>query len=90
MTEITIDGQAINANLNIPNGVGLFDAIMYDIASKNIQDLPAGDDMNGIVRFEHRNKDTGDVDTYEGFIDEISKNPAWESETTWKLRKKKE
>jgi hypothetical protein len=39
--------------------------------------------MNGVVRIHYRGK------VYEGFIDEIAKNPAWESETTWKLRKKK-
>ena len=81
--EIIIDGQPINANHSIPNGVGLFDAITYDIASKNILNLPTGDSINGVVKFHYKGK------VYEGFIDEISKNPAWESETTWKLRKKK-
>ena len=82
-SEIWINFQWINEDVTIPDGVGLFDAVMYDIASKNIQRLPEGDDRNGIVRFNYK----GNV--YEGFIDEISKNPAWESETVWKLRKRK-
>ena len=81
--EIVIDGHNINEDCVIGSNVGLFDAIMYDVASRNIQSLPEGDAMNGVVRFEYK----GEV--YEGFIDEISKNPAWESDTTWKLRKRK-
>jgi len=81
--EIVIDNRPINTDWIIPLGVVHFDAIKYDIASRNIQQLPEGDAMNGLVRFRYKGKN------YEGFIDEISKNPAWETETTWKLRKRK-
>lgn len=82
-SRIIIDGQEINAGHNIPKGTGLFDAHMYDIASKNIQHLPSGENVNGIVRFKYKGQ------TYEGFIEEVSKNPAWEMETVWILYKKK-
>jgi hypothetical protein len=81
--EITIDGQNINADYDIPADAGLFEAIMYDIASRNIRQLPEGENANGIVRFAYKGE------TYGGFIEEISKNPAWETETVWKLYRKK-
>jgi hypothetical protein len=86
-SEIIIDNQAINGSFLV-NG-GLFDPIVYDIASKNILHLPEGDSINGVVKFRYLDKSKGEIVEMEGFIDEISKNPAWEGETTWKLRKKK-
>lgn len=80
---IVIDGQPIDADHDIPEDAGLFDPIIYDIASKNIQNLPSGEHINGIVRFKYK----GHI--YEGFIEDVSKNPAWEMETTWILRKRK-
>ncbi len=81
--QIIIDGQRIDQNYDIPEGAGLFDPTIYDIASRNIQHLPSGENVNGIVRFRYKGQ------VYEGFIEEISKNPAWEMETTWRLYKKK-
>jgi hypothetical protein len=81
--EIVIDGGRINDDCDIPEDAGLFEAVMYDIASCNIVQLPAGENANGIVRFAYK----GGV--YEGFIEEISKSPSWEAETVWKLYKKK-
>jgi hypothetical protein len=80
--EITIDGEAINADRDIPPGAGLFEPVMYDVASRNMRALPEGEHMNGLVRFKYRGV------VLEGFIDEITKNPAWESETVWRLLKK--
>lgn len=81
--EVIINNQRINSDYDIPEGKGLFEPVIYDIASRNIHNLPLGDDRNGIIRFAYK----GEV--YEGFIDEIAKNPAWETETTWMLFKKK-
>lgn len=82
-SKIVIDNQKIDGDYDIPKDAGLFEAITYDIASKNIQQLPTGEHVNGLIRFKYKGK------TYEGFIDEVSKNPAWESETTWILHKKR-
>jgi len=82
-SQILIDGQSINQSHEIADGVGLFDARMYDIASRNIQDLPDGENVNGIVKINYQ----GNV--YEGFIHEIAKSVAWETETTWILFAKK-
>lgn len=81
--EVIINNQRLDSNYDIPEGQGLFEPVIYDIASRNIHNLPLGDDRNGIIRFAYQ----GEV--YEGFIDEIAKNPAWETETTWMLFKKK-
>ena len=81
--EIVIDGQPVNADYDIPAGAGLFDPVMYDIASRNMRHLPEGERTNGVVRFNYKGA------VYEGFIEEITKNPAWEAETTWKLYGKK-
>jgi hypothetical protein len=81
--EIVIDGGRINDDCDIPADAGLFEAVMYDIASCNIVQLPAGENANGIVRFAYK----GGV--YEGFIDEISKSPSWEAETVWRLYKRR-
>lgn len=83
-SEIIINGVPIKSNYSIPKGTGIFDAISYNIASKNIQNLPHGEKINGIVKFHYKGK------IYEGFIDNISKCPTWESETTWVLFKKKQ
>lgn len=80
---ILIDNQRIDADYEIPNDIGLFEPIIYDIASRNIQNLPSGENVNGLVRFKYKGQ------VYEGYIDEILKNPAWETETTWILRKRK-
>jgi hypothetical protein len=80
--EIVIDGGRINDDYNVPENAGLFEAIMYDVASCNIVQLPTGEDVNGVVRFTYK----GGV--YEGFIEEVSKSPSWESETVWRLFKK--
>jgi hypothetical protein len=82
--EIIIDGQAINGDYDIPEGAGLFEPVMYDIASRNVRMLPEGDSVNGLVRFAYK----GEI--YAGFIEEITKNPAWEAETVWKLYRKKD
>lgn len=82
-SNIIIDDQRIDADYDIPEGTGLFDPIIYDIASKNIQHLPSGENMNGIIRFRYKGQ------TYEGFIEQVSKNPAWEMETVWILYKRK-
>ncbi|MDR1370571.1 MAG: hypothetical protein LBJ72_10695 [Dysgonamonadaceae bacterium] len=82
-SEIIIDGKALNSGCDVPDGIGLFDPITYDIASSNIVKFPTGENINGIVRFNYRGK------IHEGFIKEISKNSAWETETTWILYKKK-
>ncbi len=82
-SEIIIDGKALNSGYNVPAGAGLFDPITYDIASSNIVKFPEGEYINGLVRFNYKGK------MYEGFIKEISKNAAWETETTWILYKKK-
>lgn len=81
--EVIINNQRIDSDYDIPEGKGLFEPVIYDIASRNIHNLPLGDDRNGIIRFAYK----GEV--YGGFIDEIAKNPAWETETTWMLFKKK-
>ena len=81
--EVIINNQKLDSNYDIPEGKGLFEPVIYDIASRNIHNLPLGDDRNGIIRFAYKGK------VYEGFIDEIAKNPAWETETTWMLFKKK-
>ena len=81
--EIVIDSIPLNSDCTVPANIGIFDPILYDIASRNVKHLPEGDERNGLVKFIYKG------DLYEGFIDEISKNPAWEAETTWKLRKKK-
>lgn len=81
--EVIINNQRLDSDYDIPEGKGLFEPVIYDIASRNIHNLPLGDDRNGIIRFAYQ----GEV--YEGFIDEIAKNPAWETETTWMLFKKK-
>ncbi len=81
-TGIIIEGQPINDNYSIPPENKLFDPIMYDIASKNIRTFPKGDFMNGIVRLNFQGK------IHEGYINQISRNPAWETETTWLLLKK--
>lgn len=80
---IVIDEQPINANYTIPSDVGLFSPIMYDIASGTLQRMPSYEMANGMVRFRYR----GEI--YEGYIEEISKSLAWETETTWTLYKKK-
>lgn len=81
-SKIIIDGEAINTDYQIPSGMGLFEPIIYNIASRNIQHLPSGENVNGLVRIMYKGE------TYEGFIDEVSKNPAWETETTWILHKR--
>jgi hypothetical protein len=80
--EIVIDGGRIDDDYDVPAGAGLFEAIMYDVASCNIVRLPTGEDVNGVVRFGFK----GGV--YEGFIEEVSKSPSWEGETVWRLFKK--
>lgn len=81
--QIIIDQQAINQNYELPDDAGLFAPIVYNLASRNIQQLPSAELANGIVRFVYK----GEV--YQGYIDEIAKNPAWETETTWTLFKAK-
>jgi hypothetical protein len=80
--DIIVNGERIDGDYTIPEEVKLFEAINYDFASRNIQDLPVGDSINGLVRIHYREE------IYEGFIKEISKNPAWETETQWVLYKK--
>jgi hypothetical protein len=80
--DIIIDNNRIDGNYTIPEEAKLFDAINYDFASRNIKDFPGGDNINGLVKIHYRGK------VYEGFIKEISKNPAWETETQWVLWKK--
>jgi hypothetical protein len=78
---VQVDGENISSDYNIPEGAKLFEAINYDIASRNIK-FPSEDKINGIVKVHYKGKE------YEGFIKEISKNPAWETETQWVLWKK--
>jgi hypothetical protein len=80
--DIVFDGERIDGNYVIPEETKLFDAINYDLSSRNIKDLPAGDNINGLVKIHYKEK------IYEGFIKEISKNPAEEKETQWILFKK--
>lgn len=82
-SKIVIDQQRIDQSYSIPPSEKLFEPIIYDIASRNIQHLPLGEDVNGIVRFRYKGQ------TYEGYISQISKNMTWEMETTWILYKKK-
>jgi hypothetical protein len=81
--EIEIDGQRINVDCDIPAGAGLFDPVMYDVASRNWQRLPEGERINGVVKFKYKDA------SYEGYISEITKNPAWEADTVWVMHKKK-
>jgi hypothetical protein len=85
--KIIINNQPVNADHNIPDNAGLFSPVVYDIASRNVLNLPSGEKVNGIVRFRYLDKVKNEEVVYEGFIDEISKNIAWETETVWKLRK---
>jgi hypothetical protein len=89
--EIIIDGTPINSNVNIPDGTGLYDPIIYDIASRNLRRPPEGESMNGLVKFKYlvKSKMETKVVTFEGFIDEIGHYPTWEMDTTWTLRKRK-
>jgi hypothetical protein len=80
--DITINGERLDSDYTIPEEAKLFDAITYDFANRNILDLPSGDNINGLVKIHYRGRE------YEGFIKEISKNPAWETETQWVLLKK--
>jgi hypothetical protein len=80
--DIIVNEERIDGDYTVPEEAKLFEAISYDFASRNIQDLPVGDSINGLVRIHYRGE------TYEGFIKEISKNPAWETETQWVLYKK--
>lgn len=83
-SEIIIDNTPVNSDYDISKGAALFDTIIYNIASRNTVELPTGDNMNGLVKFEYDNK------IHEGFIYEISRNAAWELETTWVLIKKRD
>jgi hypothetical protein len=80
-SEVVIESEAINSDLVIPDDVKLFSPVEYDIASGDVQNLPSGENINGIVRFHYK----GEVK--EGFIKEISKNYSWETETQWTLFK---
>jgi hypothetical protein len=80
--DIAVNGEKIDGDYTIPEEAKLFDAVTCDFASRNIQELPSGDNINGVVRIHYREK------IYEGFIREISKNPAWGAETQWVLFKK--
>jgi hypothetical protein len=80
--DIVIDGERLDSDYTIPEETKLFDAINYDFASRNIRDLPSGDSINGLVKINYKEK------TYEGFIKEISRDPAREKETQWILIKK--
>jgi hypothetical protein len=84
-----VDGKGINRDCTVPPGTGLFEPVVYDVASRNLQRLPSGENVNGIVRFKYSDKDTGKVVVYEGFIDEVSHYPAWDRETVWKLWKRR-
>ncbi|MDR0575648.1 MAG: hypothetical protein LBG96_16775 [Tannerella sp.] len=90
-SDIIIDGTPINGDVEIEDGTGLYDPIIYDLASRNLKNMPAGENRNGVVRFKYRVKSRMETKTltFEGFIDEIGHYPAWEAETTWKLRKRK-
>jgi hypothetical protein len=57
----------------------LFDFSVFEFSSRNIKNIPDYESRNGLVKFRYRGRD------YAGFIKKISKNPAWETETTWKL-----
>jgi hypothetical protein len=57
----------------------LFDVPVFEFSSRNIKDIPSHGVRNGLVKFRYKGR------RYAGFIQKISKNPAWETETTWKL-----
>ncbi|MDR1562256.1 MAG: hypothetical protein LBS54_04105 [Dysgonamonadaceae bacterium] len=79
-SDIIIDGEAINQNYIIPTELKILDAVTYEFASKNIRSLPG--QRNGLVRFKYKGE------LKEGYIREIMKNYAWETETQWTLMKK--
>lgn len=81
-SEITWTGEGMNEDVYLPPNIKLFEPVIYDVASANIQELPPDDKVNGIVNFWYKGK------LYSGFIKKISRNPAWETETTWLLFKK--
>lgn len=57
----------------------LFEPIVYNFATGSNKDIPPYSARNGIIKFNWK----GEV--FRGFINEIRKNYATESETTWEL-----
>lgn len=57
----------------------LFDPIEYNFAAGSVQEIPSVDVRNGLIHFEWRGK------ILKGFIKQIRKNYAAETETTWVL-----
>lgn len=78
---VLVSGKAINSNITVSKSDALFEPVVFNIASRNIQKFPLGDSINGVVRFIYRDN------MYEGFIKEISQHPSWNMETEWKLWK---
>ncbi|MDR0680860.1 MAG: hypothetical protein LBG15_03255 [Dysgonamonadaceae bacterium] len=77
---IIVDGKASNDDINLLGTDGnLFSTILYEFASKNIKSLPDPLTRNGLVKFTYKGN------SLQGFIKKISKNPVWETETTWQL-----
>jgi hypothetical protein len=74
---LTVNHQATGSDYVILSK--LFDATVYDIAGAKLESPPGN--PNGTVKISYRGK------VYTGFVAEISSNPAWETETVWKLRK---
>jgi hypothetical protein len=63
---------------NLPKNP-LFGVSVFEFSSRNINDLPDYETRNGLVKFRYGGR------SYAGFIKKISKNPAWETATTWTL-----
>lgn len=80
----TIQGYNISPYGDVEVNEKIFEPIIYNFAAGSHKDMPKAEVRNGLVKF------IWDGEEYTGFIKEIRKNYAKETETTWELYAYKE